>query len=751
MPFKHGQDVEVRLIPSSGSQTAQEQMGMMRLRVVGHDVDVYLPASELPADRIQRVGFERALHAGQVMTVRVVECDHVSGHCIVSRRLFQLGNPWRDEVPSWAGDLAKRMRVTNVHGDFAFGEVMPGVEGVVRLSTVKDHLAKDEVLVGDYLIGYAAPDFANYTVVLDVARYLADLDKGRAAAPASQPPAARMKEGEEVAPRLPFQTVLVVDDNPNYLAALLEILTNDGVKVLAAGGNEEAVGRFLGPDAPSEDVQRIDVALIDMTLGNGGEGSDGLHLARRIREARPETHVVLMSGDSDIYRKLKQGDDLGFTVHGVLCKPFFSRQLRKELTRVAAGVPGRPSSFVGRPTDSRAAAAAARRESVGADRMADRLKAFAKAVGADGATLFSIHRVTLVTEALAGEKPLWDYRAGYTSAFWRHKLGRSPVRDVAVDGATFNDGDAKADHRRPVNRWLLRAYDYEACLGVPLESRDDKAYCLFAFRRTPGAFGPQHVEAAAAYAGVVTALLERDRLLQILESQTRYVTSGVALGSLAHELRNSLSAALLRAETLKSVAAEGMGGEELLRRAEAILESVSDSVEMCDNVMEMATPGEPGRRRVREAIEKAARMAYHVAERHKARVVLGDVEEGLWVEAPPLALEQVLLNLILNAAEQGESFGKRSGRVEISAGFLDEKKRQARLVVRDNGPGIHYCWWEKIFEAGFSTKGPTGSGLGLHVCRSIVRSLKGEIALLTSDLWAGTAFAVTLPLVEGAP
>ena len=69
-----------------------------------------------------------------------------------------------------------------------------------------------------------------------------------------------------------------------------------------------------------------------------------------------------------------------------------------------------------------------------------------------------------------------------------------------------------------------------------------------------------------------------------------------------------------------------------------------------------------------------------------------------------------------------------------------------RIFVKDNGPGIHYCWWEKIFQPGFSTEKSAGSGLGLHICRHTAEKLGGRIAVLASDLGAGTVFALTLPM-----
>src|SRR5258708_25291117 len=100
------------------------------LREISQGVKVFLPGSECPTDSKERHQFVRDLQTGQAVKVRVIEQDGAKGNWIVSREQVLAGDPWATEVSQWLpGKTTKRLRVTNVHADWAFGEIIPGVEG----------------------------------------------------------------------------------------------------------------------------------------------------------------------------------------------------------------------------------------------------------------------------------------------------------------------------------------------------------------------------------------------------------------------------------------------------------------------------------------------------------------------------------------------------------------------------------------------------------------------------------------------
>jgi signal transduction histidine kinase len=111
------------------------------------------------------------------------------------------------------------------------------------------------------------------------------------------------------------------------------------------------------------------------------------------------------------------------------------------------------------------------------------------------------------------------------------------------------------------------------------------------------------------------------------------------------------------------------------------------------------------------------------------------------VECAPSQIDQVFLNLIVNAA-QAMPEGKM-GLIEVRT-ECDEK--QVWIEVKDNGPGIPSEILKKIFDPFFTTKDPgTGTGLGLSVSQNIIQQHNGMLEV-NSVVGEGTTFKITLPI-----
>jgi len=111
------------------------------------------------------------------------------------------------------------------------------------------------------------------------------------------------------------------------------------------------------------------------------------------------------------------------------------------------------------------------------------------------------------------------------------------------------------------------------------------------------------------------------------------------------------------------------------------------------------------------------------------------------VRIDPDRINQVLLNLYLNAIDSMESGGEL--KVEISC---DGQRRKIVIRVSDTGRGISRENLSKIFEPYFTTKS-TGTGLGLAIAHNIVEAMGGKITVV-SDRQVGTTFTVALPNSE---
>ena len=143
-----------------------------------------------------------------------------------------------------------------------------------------------------------------------------------------------------------------------------------------------------------------------------------------------------------------------------------------------------------------------------------------------------------------------------------------------------------------------------------------------------------------------------------------------------------------------------------------------------------------------EGIENTLKIAANQI-KYKA-VVLRNFQDNLpELYCQPMQLNQVFLNLLVNAAQAIEERGEIS--IEVSA-----TESEFMIVIRDTGSGIAAQDIRKIFEPFYTTKPVgTGTGLGLSLSYSIVQKHKGEIKV-TSTLGVGTSFTVILPILTPA-
>ena len=102
-------------------------------------------------------------------------------------------------------------------------------------------------------------------------------------------------------------------------------------------------------------------------------------------------------------------------------------------------------------------------------------------------------------------------------------------------------------------------------------------------------------------------------------------------------------------------------------------------------------------------------------------------------------IKQVLLNIIENSIQSIE----KNGVIKISTLYKDG---YIIITIEDNGCGMDKSIMDRIFEPLFTTK-PTGTGLGLHVCKNIINNYNGNICLESTPK-KGTKFLITLPVAS---
>jgi signal transduction histidine kinase len=114
------------------------------------------------------------------------------------------------------------------------------------------------------------------------------------------------------------------------------------------------------------------------------------------------------------------------------------------------------------------------------------------------------------------------------------------------------------------------------------------------------------------------------------------------------------------------------------------------------------------------------------------------------IQGDRVQLQQVVLNLSINAIEAMSAASEGGRELLISTGKIESGEVFVR--VRDSGPGLAPATLERIFESFYTTK-PSGLGLGLSICRSIVEAHGGRV-WASANVPQGASFQFTLPAAE---
>jgi len=229
---------------------------------------------------------------------------------------------------------------------------------------------------------------------------------------------------------------------------------------------------------------------------------------------------------------------------------------------------------------------------------------------------------------------------------------------------------------------------------------------------------------------------------------------------LVHELSNPLGALEINASlvedqlsSLLHVASASTKSDESLRATlESALEAHSDSLAAIEQLKGLvsrmrhgrapALVSSSGRCDAGSVIDATVRIVRAEIERVASlEVELGPLQRAVQIDAH--ALGQVLLNLLLNAAQAFGLEARNQHRVRVLA---REQRGQFELTVQDNGVGINEDHLERIFEPSFTTK-EHGTGLGLAICRDLIAQAYGTIRV-HSQPGAGAVFEVFVPVAK---
>lgn len=230
-----------------------------------------------------------------------------------------------------------------------------------------------------------------------------------------------------------------------------------------------------------------------------------------------------------------------------------------------------------------------------------------------------------------------------------------------------------------------------------------------------------------------------------LVHSAKLASLGRMAAGVAHEINNPLTGVVSFSHLLRDRFPEGSQERE-------DIEVIIEQANRCSNIIKgllsfaRATTADKGPVNINEILKNSLNMVRHKADFFNINIVL-DLDESLsLVNANSSQIQQVFLNMIINAADAMEGKGTLT---LCTRKVTENGKPFAEVEFTDTGQGIYEEDITKLFEPFFTTK-PVGkgTGLGLAISHGIIHDHAGNISV-KSKVGEGTSFFVRLPLYEG--
>ncbi len=283
-----------------------------------------------------------------------------------------------------------------------------------------------------------------------------------------------------------------------------------------------------------------------------------------------------------------------------------------------------------------------------------------------------------------------------------------------------------------------------------------KAVCTPATLRRPGLVGRRKdgsefpveiglgcVESESGRLGMafVTDITERVQLERETRRAESLATLGAMAAGIAHELNNPIGIISSRIELMISDSEGKQLPAEMAEDLQVLHRNALRVSKIAQGLLTLARqrPRQPKRVNVNSVVEDTLLLAGNQMSKDGIQVSI-----SLDRTIPPIlgdstSLEEVLLNLLMNAREAMES----GGTIRIETGVAPDRPDWVRVAVADSGCGIPADAMGKLFDPFFTTKA-SGTGLGLWVSKRIVRDHGGSIEV-ESEPGRGTTFVIAIP------
>ncbi|CAH2771621.1 MAG: Two-component system sensor histidine kinase/response regulator hybrid [uncultured Caballeronia sp.] len=346
----------------------------------------------------------------------------------------------------------------------------------------------------------------------------------------------------------------------------------------------------------------------------------------------------------------------------------------------------------------------------------------------------------------------------FANRYYRHLFGIRSDGHLELAGAGFDTAQASSDSIDMVDTYAgLPATALTESTSDAQEAYVESIQKWFEVRRQY----IQWVDGHLAQMQIATDITTRKQAQELADQQkeklqftSRLMTMGEMASSLAHELNQPLTAINNYCSGCVALVKSGrMTQDALLPVLEKTAQQAVRAGMIIKRIREFVKRSEPKRQptRVADIVADAVGLAEIEARKRKIRILTEIRSRMPVIHVDPVLIEQVLVNLLKNAAEAMHDAKPNAGDPVIRVIVQRVDGSFVCVSVVDQGPGVDETTAERLFEPFYSTKSD-GMGMGLNICRSIIESHRGRLWVVNnidaSGNVTGATFHCSLPIGE---
>src|SRR6266404_5589369 len=357
-----------------------------------------------------------------------------------------------------------------------------------------------------------------------------------------------------------------------------------------------------------------------------------------------------------------------------------------------------------------------------------------------GLRLAAVRGHPLLVSQVSSSFPVLAEQGSFLSRIAKSRL------PTHIPDITVFEGDLRDDYWIAVVNAGIRTG-----LLVPLFKDNEIVGTITLGRKQVQPFSDKQISLFGDFAAQATIALESTRReRQYREAQmalahaNRVATMGPLTASITHEVNQPIAATITNAEAaLRWLHAGSLHLDQVQQSLTSIVEDATRAAEVVDRIRALMKKAPPRKDRleINGVILEIIELTHGEAVKYGISVSTELADHLPPVEADRVQLQQVLLNLIVNALEAMGAAKEGPRELLISTGKAESSG--VLVAVQDSGPGLEAAMLEQVFESFYTTK-PTGLGLGLSICRSITEAHGGRLWASTNQR-QGATFHFTLP------